>query len=528
MNNDYLEGMTTVQQRNVTSIYEPQNPLYHKEKDAYFYPLTSEKQIVMNDGRRLNAVLEEDFAKKGEVNSAKVEAIDGSKVYTNQQVKKARPYNLLDNSDFTNPVNQRGLTSYTGVGYGIDRWQLQNSSMTVNVCSGYLELVNTTTDGTSMVFLKQSIENVNHLVGKPVTFSIKLHDGSIHLNTTMLSTSQASSVAIRNTTNGVIGYTRIETVNNGVVDIRVIASPGSTLQIRNCALYEGEYTIDTLPEYQPKGYGAELLICRQYDLTTGEYIGLRKFGQPRNLLDNSDFRNPVNQRGITTFTGSGYTIDRWQVWQDTITVGNGYVKANAIFQFLELPIDKVYTLTACAEDGSIAVVSGKPQNALSANNEGVTVILTNIGGYTEPIVGGNKNLIWAALYEGEYTIDTLPEYQSKGYGAELMECKRYFNQIREWQQTGVGAVSYDGRVANIVIPVGAVMNNPISVSGGKHYAYLRVNGQSIDCSNADMNAWSVGAYTILQIEVDGLTNYVNQLAEFDVGNTPMLFSAEQL
>jgi hypothetical protein len=43
------------------------------------------------------------------------------------------------------------------------------------------------------------------------------------------------------------------------------------------ALYKGLYTLDTLPEYKPKKYEEELLICRQYDPYTGEYIGLRKF-----------------------------------------------------------------------------------------------------------------------------------------------------------------------------------------------------------------------------------------------------------
>ena len=34
----------------------------------------------------------------------------------------------------------------------------------------------------------------------------------------------------------------------------------------------------------------------------------------RNLLDNSDFRNPVNQRGQTTYNAKWqYTIDRWIV-----------------------------------------------------------------------------------------------------------------------------------------------------------------------------------------------------------------------
>ena len=35
----------------------------------------------------------------------------------------------------------------------------------------------------------------------------------------------------------------------------------SAVTIANVALYEGKYTIDTLPEYQPKGYKVEALNC---------------------------------------------------------------------------------------------------------------------------------------------------------------------------------------------------------------------------------------------------------------------------
>ena len=39
------------------SIYlKPQSPLYHKTEDAYFYPLTTADQIIMEDGNRLNTV----------------------------------------------------------------------------------------------------------------------------------------------------------------------------------------------------------------------------------------------------------------------------------------------------------------------------------------------------------------------------------------------------------------------------------------------------------------------------------------
>ena len=41
--------------------------------------------------------------------------------------------NLLDNWYFANPVNQRGQTSYTGAGYGIDRWKSAGSNLAVNL-----------------------------------------------------------------------------------------------------------------------------------------------------------------------------------------------------------------------------------------------------------------------------------------------------------------------------------------------------------------------------------------------------------
>ena len=47
--------------------------------------------------------------------------------------------NLLDNWYFGNPVNQRGKTSYTGGGYCIDRWKLQNDT-NLTVGSGFCTL----------------------------------------------------------------------------------------------------------------------------------------------------------------------------------------------------------------------------------------------------------------------------------------------------------------------------------------------------------------------------------------------------
>ena len=59
--------------------------------------------------------------------------------------------------------------------------------------------------------------------------------------------------------------------------------------------------------------------------------------QPRNLLDNSDFRNPVNQRGQTSYADK-YGIDRW-ISFGTVTVNSASVTVdNILQQYLELSI----------------------------------------------------------------------------------------------------------------------------------------------------------------------------------------------
>lgn len=149
---------------------------------------------------------------------------------------------------------------------------------------------------------------------------------------------------------------------------------------------------------------------------------------PRNLLDNSDFRNPVNQRGQQSYTNNAYTIDRWQIWNGSLSIADGYITVDGMYQFLELPLDKVYTFAVCRDDGNITVVSGSPSVPVGVANDGMTINITNLAGYAEVVISGNKNVVWACLYEGEYTADTLPEYQYKGYAVELAECQRYYEK----------------------------------------------------------------------------------------------------
>lgn len=155
--------------------------------------------------------------------------------------------------------------------------------------------------------------------------------------------------------------------------------------------------------------------------------------QPRNLLDNSDFRNPVNQRGQTDYTSNGYTIDRWELYSGAVGVSSlGYITTSGqMYQKIAVPTDKVYTF-AIENDAGIALITGIPANGIHSATLGNALIkIATIGEYVEVVIEPSEGhnlagVYWAALYEGSYTADTLPPYVPKGYAAELAECRRYF------------------------------------------------------------------------------------------------------
>lgn len=166
--------------------------------------------------------------------------------------------------------------------------------------------------------------------------------------------------------------------------------------------------------------------------------------QPRNLLDNSDFRNPVNQRGETTYTGSLYTIDRWRTWSSssTVTITSDGIKgdgtdASVLYQNIEdnkIPWDKAYTMAVGYSDGSVLCASGvfTSEQGVGIWSSEAQAYLANTDSKTTRLIRlwhATKTIVWAALYEGVYDASTLPPYVPKGYAAELAECMRYFQTI---------------------------------------------------------------------------------------------------
>lgn len=197
----------------------------------------------------------------------------------------------------------------------------------------------------------------------------------------------------------------------------------------------------------------------------------KMIGAPYNILDNSYFAEVVNQRGQTTYT-SGYGIDRWTTAL-TVTVGDGFVRfantsTSARVLYFRWPLGtlkagKIYTFAYKKTDGTVKAltnVCGDGTRTPSAYTEdGIRFgIGANMGECDEMannfLVGASVDLEWCAVYEGEYTAETLPEYQPKGYAAELAECQRYYWQTSGW----TGFNGYKGAsAARVMIYLPTVM-----------------------------------------------------------------------
>lgn len=149
--------------------------------------------------------------------------------------------------------------------------------------------------------------------------------------------------------------------------------------------------------------------------------------EARNLLDNSDFTNPVNQRGETSYTAEGYTIDRWRLWgsDNAVTVNDGYVSVTGVMQqYIETyDPEMTYTLAACNTEGEVFCVSGAFGDEAARADWGELAYSTDYSLANVALRTGDW--VWVAVYEGEFTAETLPPYVPKGYTAELLECQRY-------------------------------------------------------------------------------------------------------
>ena len=219
-----------------------------------------------------------------------------------------RPRNLLDNSDWSNPVDQRhgycvidgvdyysdpSLSSETYVGttnvglgsavkvdetygtivfngttcyvaasdiirgyylrgaYHMDRWRTTNVVLT-EIKEGYITL---TCKSTVANGFYQPMDCLT--AGETVTVACEDTDGNVYVGSGVVPESGLTTLCMIN--DAAQAYIRANRFGFTLF-------AGKTISLRWVALYRGAYTKDTLPPYQPKGYGAELAECMRYQI----------------------------------------------------------------------------------------------------------------------------------------------------------------------------------------------------------------------------------------------------------------------
>lgn len=186
--------------------------------------------------------------------------------------------NLLDNSDFTNPVNQRGGTNGTVTAwtYFIDRWQATDAALTYSIGSDGLHLT------AGEAWMAQNVQSSEAKAGRTYTFAVGLSDGTFTLCTGVLPAGETSwtEFAGENDDNC---YIRMAKITGAVISCSF--KPKKAVVATWAALYEGTYTAGTLPPYVPKGYAAELAECMRYAIVLPNQMRIRAATISNNTLE---------------------------------------------------------------------------------------------------------------------------------------------------------------------------------------------------------------------------------------------------
>ena len=181
--------------------------------------------------------------------------------------------------------------------------------------------------------------------------------------------------------------------------------------------------------------------------TVGEYFAAY---EKRNMLDNADFRNPVNQRAESEYSVSRkYTLDRWALYTSCGSVrrNSGYVTLSCTngAAYMIQPM-RLTGLAGRAVTLSVQLLAGSGKIGVFANSDiysvvsptskavsggGVhsvtAVVPSNASGflcaYISCATGETLNIARAMLEYGDES--TLAQSAPGNYDAELLACIRY-------------------------------------------------------------------------------------------------------
>lgn len=203
------------------------------------------------------------------------------------------------------------------------------------------------------------------------------------------------------------------------------------------------------------------------------YLGT-KFSNP-NLLINPDFK--INQRGATSYEQQGYSVDRWKIWNVTVTPSTSggitvksdkYSDTGNILQYLENATEGDSTLSCyvTSVSGTVTMVADDDSQVILKQGLNVLHISKSTKSFKIFLnLGTSITLKWVKLEQGKVAT----EFIAPNYAEEYQKCMWYFQPI-----TGARSGFFsDSKI---------YLNIPETNS-------MRISKPSVDSSNITLEGW---------------------------------------
>lgn len=200
------------------------------------------------------------------------------------------------------------------------------------------------------------------------------------------------------------------------------------------------------------------------------YLGT-KFSNP-NLLINPDFK--INQRGATSYEQQGYSVDRWKIWNVTVTPNsNGsitikndkYTDTGTFIQILENATEGDSTLSCYVTSVTGAVTMFADDNTQVVLKQGLNVVHTSNSTKNFSIflnMGTSITLKWVKLEQGKVATSFIAPNPAE----ELEKCLRFSRYIPTIYC--VPLRRYIGDISNArayYLPLGCVFETKLRAKG---------------------------------------------------------------
>lgn len=231
-----------------------------------------------------------------------------------------------------------------------------------------------------------------------------------------------------------------------------------------------------------------------------------------NLLTNSYFLDPINQRGKSVYLGSFYGIDRWfgdSLTQVTTSTGTGItISSGNLNQYIEIQEPTVSNSFTCSGElntGNIYTLTVDDLSSSNGSNDYFSISWDNTRKCIKfSLKPGTWR--WAKLEIGSYN----SLYSPRTRAEEIQRCLRYYYRI---QQENSDFNYFGGGVTNTSTNTFFVVSLPTYMNGmptiSTHGSFRCYGG---DSTTFNVNNITMSPYTSTSTPVDGQVSVVTLMA----------------